>query len=161
MERAVVQVGLGVFCLRKNEGEWEVLMGYRGKHSHGADEWELPGGKPDLWESPRRGAQRELKEEVDLDVAESDLQFVTWTDDRFPSHGRHFVTLYFWTTDWQGEPKVMEPTKCLMLKWFPLKKLPSNCMNGTKTAAKSFLTVYENSVGQESYERKVPVLRPS
>ena len=139
-KKAVVQVGLGVFILRKNaEDEVEVLLGMRGNHSHGPNEWQLPGGKPDLWENPRMGAQRELKEETDLDVAENDLNFLTFTDDRFPSHARHFVTLFFWTFDWFGTPKIMEPDKCIKLAWFKLNALPSNCMSGTIIAAKQLI----------------------
>lgn len=139
-KRATVQVGVGVFVLRKNaKDEVEVLLGVRGNHSHGPNEWQLPGGKPDLWENPRMGAQRELKEETDLDVEENDLQFITWTDDRFPSHARHFVTLFFWTFDWVGEPKIMEPDKCLKIAWYPLNALPNNCMSGTRIAAEQLL----------------------
>ena len=112
-------------------------MGYRGKHSHGVDEWELPGGKPDLWESMPRAAAREAKEEVDVDIEEGSLDFLTWTDDRFPSHGRHFITLYFYTTRWSGTPRICEPHKCLFLKWFKLTDIPSNSMAGTRTAGEA------------------------
>jgi 8-oxo-dGTP diphosphatase len=132
----VVQVGIGVFLLRHYLGQTQILLGYRGgsHNSHGWDQWAAPGGKPDLWESPPVGGAREVREETSIIVLPEDLHFITYTDDRFPEFGRHFVTLFFYSYKFEGEPKLMEPTKCQEWKWWDLDKIPFNVMSGTKQA---------------------------
>ncbi|HEY0489083.1 MAG TPA: NUDIX domain-containing protein [Telluria sp.] len=54
----------GVFCT--DSGEVVLLMNER-------DEWELPGGRIEIGESPRQCVEREIREELDVAVSAGDL----------------------------------------------------------------------------------------
>jgi ADP-ribose pyrophosphatase YjhB (NUDIX family) len=54
----------GVFCT--DAGEVVLLMNER-------DEWELPGGRIEIGESPRQCVEREIREELDVAVNAGDL----------------------------------------------------------------------------------------
>lgn len=133
-----VLVGMGLFVVRNSaDGSVEILLGKR-KGAHGAGEWALPGGKPELWENPETGLIRETKEETNLDVFLLDK--LTWEEDRYPSDLLHFVTLFYYTWHFNGEVKVMEPDKCEEWRWFPLSNLPATMMAGCRRAADLLLS---------------------
>lgn len=54
----------GVFCTAS--GEVVLLMNER-------DEWELPGGRIEIGESPRQCVEREIREELDVAVSAGEL----------------------------------------------------------------------------------------
>jgi 8-oxo-dGTP diphosphatase len=102
-----------------------VLMGRR-KGSHGAGTWAFPGGSQALHEKVAETAARELEEETGMAMAPGRFRKVTFTNDVFVSEGKHFVTLYMdvmWLpTD--GDPRIMEPTKCDGWRWVDEAPLP-------------------------------------
>ncbi len=112
------EVGVGVI-LRDND---RVLLGKR-KNSHGDQTWGFPGGHLDFGESPIECAARELLEETGL-VA-SDFRVGPYTNDLFPSQGKHYVTLFVIATFQGGTPDLREPEKCFEWRWFPWNALPS------------------------------------
>ena len=118
MERPIV--GLAVLIINENN---EVLLGLRNSDL-GKNTWGLPGGKLDMFESFETCISREVKEETDLDI--SNLVFICVTNDPMEDIGKHYVTLFFSTTEYEGYEKVMEPEKCLEWKWFNPNQLPDN-----------------------------------
>lgn len=52
-----------------NPDRTQFLIGQRQKGKHLADYWEFPGGKLELNESPEFALQRELKEEIDIQIS--------------------------------------------------------------------------------------------
>lgn len=85
----------------------------------GAGEIAIPGGKLDPGETLETCARRELFEEVGI-VATSISRLTVVTEDLAWGPDKHFVTLYFVVDAWTGEPRIMEPTKHIGLKWlFP------------------------------------------
>lgn len=64
----------GVLAVITNEKR-EVLCAVRA-HAPGVGKYDMPGGFIDAAESAEEALVRELKEELDLDIKESDLQFI-------------------------------------------------------------------------------------
>lgn len=118
MERPIV--GLAVLIVNENN---EVLLGLRNSEL-GKNTWAPPGGKLDMFETLEQCAIREIKEETDLDI--SNLVFICVTNDIMEDIGKHYVTLFFSTTEYSGDIKIIEPDKCLEWKWFDPKELPKN-----------------------------------
>jgi len=91
--------------------------------SHGADTWCPPGGKLDYGEHPEEAFQREVKEEIDLNI--KDLKCIGFTNDVFPDDKLHFVTTWYVSRLASGIPKIMEPHKCIALEWRALNDMPA------------------------------------
>jgi 8-oxo-dGTP diphosphatase len=110
-------VGVGVLVRRQGL----VLLGQR-IGAHGAGSWALPGGHLEFGESPEDCAAREVKEETGLTIHA--LHRGPWTNDLFEAEARHYVTLFLRAEAGPGEPRVMEPDKCLGWAWFDWDRLP-------------------------------------
>ncbi len=110
-------VGVGVIILRHGL----VLLGQR-IGSHGTGTWALPGGHLEFGEAVEQCAAREVREETGLELRE--LKAAPYTNDFFVSEGKHYVTLFVVAESHQGEPTVLEPSKCLGWHWFRWSELP-------------------------------------
>lgn len=112
-------VGVGVFIRRSKT----VLLGQR-KGSHGAGTWSLPGGHLEMYETPLDTALREVAEETGVRIGNVHLAGI-YTNDPMPQWKRHYVTLYV-VSDWvSGEPRILEPDKCVEWRWCRWTALPS------------------------------------
>jgi 8-oxo-dGTP diphosphatase len=91
------------------------------------DGWfSLPAGHLDGAESAIQAAVREVKEEVGVRVTVDDLRFVHVAH-RLSEEGSHErIDIYFETTKWNGEPRIMESDKCDELRWVSMDNLPDN-----------------------------------
>ena len=116
-------VGVGIMIIKDNK----ILLGLRNPDKKKADSelkgegtWTMPGGKVEFLEKLYDAAKRELKEETDLDAIEMELLSISddITDDK------HYVTVGFIASKYEGEVKTMEPETILQWKWFDLDKLP-------------------------------------
>jgi 8-oxo-dGTP diphosphatase len=85
--------------------------------SHGAGTWSFPGGHLEWNETVDACAARELLEETGLVISTSAFRKLTYTNDVFTNEGKHYVTLYMEAQCPEGEPQVMEPTKCSEWAW--------------------------------------------
>jgi 8-oxo-dGTP diphosphatase len=103
----------------------KVLLGKR-KGSHGAGTWSFPGGHLEPGESFEDCCRRETLEETGIKVGK--LTPVGFTNDIFEEEKLHYVTLYFMSEEFIGEPKVMEPDKCEEWDWFALDLIPGESM---------------------------------
>ncbi len=113
-------VGLAMFILNEKN---EVLLGLR-KGKVGNNTWGLPGGKLEKNEDFKDCIVREVKEETNLDI--KDLTFVGITNDIMTDINQHYITIYFTTKEYDGEPIVMESDKCEKWEWFSSLELPEN-----------------------------------
>lgn len=111
-----VEVGVSALVW-KTETRRQFLVGLR-TGSHGADEWWLPGGKPDPGETPASAVIREIREETNLRLDRAVDKLNTWTYDRWPEFDRHFVCVYYDAVALNPDQlQVMEPDKCREWRW--------------------------------------------
>jgi 8-oxo-dGTP diphosphatase len=113
-------VGVGVLIVN---ADGHVLLGLR-RGSHGAGTWSPPGGHLEYGEEPAACVVREAFEETGLALTQVD--FVDITNDIFEAEGRHYVTLFYRSDRFEGEPRVCEPEKCEAWQWWPWDALPGN-----------------------------------
>ena len=82
----------------------------RGKQLEGL--WEFPGGKVEAAERPEAALIRELKEELDIDVAESCLAPLTFASHAY--EGFHLLMPLYVCRRWNG---LVKPLEGQALKW--------------------------------------------
>jgi 8-oxo-dGTP diphosphatase len=102
---AVIESGDSFLVTRRQDGV------------HLAGMWEFPGGKIDPGESHADGLRREIREELDTDVAVRDL--VLETTHAYPDRT---VTLFFYRCELLGTPQPMIGQE---MRWVGRKELAS------------------------------------
>ena len=81
--------------------------------SHGAGKLALPGGHLEFGEEWAACAAREVEEETNLVIKESDLKLIHVTNDPMFSENKHYVTLFMCATvPSSSVPRNMEEDKC-------------------------------------------------
>lgn len=127
VQQPEVRVGVGVMLLAPNG---YVLMCRQG--SHGEGEWSFPGGHLEFSETVLDCARRECQEELGV-VLKDACTVPLFTEDFFPDHNRHYITVY--VTGWcEEQPRIQEPEKCSQLKMVTLgDSLPVPAFSGVST----------------------------
>jgi len=98
-----------------------LLIERRGSHGHGA--WATPGGHLEFGENWEECVKREAMEEIGVEI--KNVRFLAATNDIFPSHDKHYVSIWM-EADWAAnEPQNMEPEKAGGIAWHTLTDLPS------------------------------------
>ncbi|MCW2866570.1 MAG: hypothetical protein JWR20_758 [Marmoricola sp.] len=85
-------------------------------------------GHVETGESVLAAAVREAREELGIEVAESDLEPITSLH-RTGANGRAVderVDWFFLCRTWSGDPELQEPDKAEALRWWPLDALPED-----------------------------------
>ena len=115
--------GIATLVLKDNK----VLLGKRHTNPEkassllrGEGTWTMPGGKLDFGQDLVRAAKREALEETGIKI--KNLKIISLSNDIVEDV--HFLTVGFLCTDFEGEPKVMEPEEITEWQWFPIDKLP-------------------------------------
>jgi 8-oxo-dGTP diphosphatase len=111
-------VGTGLAILRDGK-----LLLYRRTRPPEAQHWSIVGGKVDMGESSEAAARREAFEESGLTIGA--VEFLRHSEQFEKIDGQHWVSMIYVTTDFIGEPAVMEPEKLPEFGWFALDDLPS------------------------------------
>lgn len=131
------QTNLNVTSLKKEErtiacnaiitkiegGKKYYLIGLRAKHKSGGGQWGLVGGTQAIGETMEQTLQRELFEEIGINV---ELKDIKW-DNFFQciaTEKVHFDHHGFVVEKWTGEVENKEPDKCDELKWVKEEDLP-------------------------------------
>lgn len=81
---------------------------------------------------------REFKEELNIDIEENDLKFMTMVHRKDVIFGTIYYDTYFLVEKFSGTPIVNEPEKCEEIKWFSLDDLPSNLIDDRAFALKNY-----------------------
>ena len=99
-DRAVVQVAVGVLV----RGDGAFLLTSRPAGKPYAGYWEFPGGKLEAGENVRAALDRELREELGVQV----LSAHAWHDEMV-DYPHALVHLHFWIVSaWEGELRMLE-----------------------------------------------------
>ncbi len=134
-----IGIGCGAVILNcKNE----LLLQLRNKAPE-KEHWSIPGGKVELFETLEHAVKREVKEEIGVDVQVIDLLGIC--NHIIEKEEKHWVSPSFLCKIIQGEPKIMEPTKHLDMKWFSIDHLPEKITITTKEAVKNYQKYREKS----------------
>jgi len=107
------QVGVSVLVKKDNK----FLFGKR-LSEPGANTWQIPGGKLDMYESWKDCAIREVREETTLEI--ENIKYLTCYNRPWPDHQKHYTVIVM-TADWKsGIPTVPEEekSKCELWDWF-------------------------------------------
>lgn len=109
----------------------EVLLLLRNQHrAFGAGMYTLPGGKVEDNERALRAVQREVKEEVGLDLPENAFSFIH-TFHRLGTEGP-FIALCFKANITGMKPENMEPKLHDAINFFSINALPQNLLPAHK-----------------------------
>lgn len=86
-----------VSCFVEYEGK--VLLLRRAKQDSQFGLWGIPGGKLEAFESPRKGLQRELKEELSIDICPSKFEKIARTPLTNDCDGSYLLYVYYLKLD--------------------------------------------------------------
>lgn len=89
-------------------------------------QWGLVAGHHDGGESLRYAMIREAKEEADIDIAESDLEFVHILHKK---ENDERLEVFFSCKIWKGKPRIAEPHKVEDVGWFEVDDLPERTID--------------------------------
>lgn len=98
----------------------KILLGKR-KGAHNAGDWACPGGHLELGETPEECACRELLEETGLKATQAIRG--PWANNIL-APDKHYITLFIYITQFEGQERVLEPLKCESWQWFAWNCLP-------------------------------------
>ena len=127
-EKSGPRVGVGVVVFKGNR----ILLGKR-KGAHGEGDWSFPGGHPEFGEDVEDCAKRELAEETGLKAVS--LQPGPWVNDIIED-SKHYITLFVFVNEFEGEPQLLEPNKCEGWVWFECNALPNPLFPPVKSMIK-------------------------
>ena len=82
--------------------------------------WEFPGGKVDFGEHPEDTIEREIREELGMEVEVLRLHRVDTCVYSVPGRNRHVVILFYICRIMSGDPR---PLDCQELKWIERREL--------------------------------------
>ncbi len=126
------KTGRGVGALIFNDKD-EILL-IRRKEDRRRETWAMPGGKVDEGETFRQALEREIKEElgVNIELAEPIIHNPEFIE------GRLFDTVCYLTRI-KGEPENLVPDETEKIEWFSFDNLPEIDYEPTENAIKSYL----------------------
>ena len=113
-----------VYILLEQNGK--ILLGRRCNTGYQDGNYQVPAGHVEEGELPTEAIIRETKEEVNIDLAASDLELVHVGYRPKHDQSGDRIDLFFKAKQWSGEVKNMEPEKCDDLNWFSWDNLPEN-----------------------------------
>ena len=116
------KVGVAVMIFK----DGKVLLGRR-KSSHGAGEYQFPGGHLEYMESFEDCVKRETREEAGIEI--QNVRFLRLLNLKMYAP-KHYADVGL-IADWKsGEPRAVEPEKCDEWAWYDIDKFPQPLFKG-------------------------------
>jgi 8-oxo-dGTP diphosphatase len=103
--------------------------------------YSVPAGHLDGNESVSDAMIREAFEEAGISISASNLRVVHVMHRRSPTldgSSNERIDFFLVASEWNGDPKIMEPDKCDELDWFPIDDLPPNVIPYIRQALDSY-----------------------
>lgn len=94
----------------------------------------LPAGHIDEGENPYQAMVREMKEELGINITESDLINTMVAQRNCTDNGKQYYDIYFDLKEYNQTAKIMEPHKCSELVWADEDDLPIDMITFEKEA---------------------------
>lgn len=126
-ERFKLMPAVWVLLMRGNK----ILLLKRQNTGWKDGEYGLPAGKVDGKETIIQAAIREAYEEVGVKLKKEYLKVAHALHKRNEDLSES-IDFGIKVTQWEGEPKIMEPEKCAEICWFPIDDLPPNTIDCLK-----------------------------
>lgn len=120
------------------EQDGKILLMRRFQTGYMDGNYSLPAGHVDPGELPIETMIREAKEEIGLDIVANDIEFVHVAYELPHDETGNRVDFYFKTTNWSGEPVIVEPHKCDALLWASVDDLPENMIPKVRKALEAY-----------------------
>ena len=122
-ERYSCKLVTDLMITRKSEKEEpEILLSLRKNTGYRNGEYELPGGHVEEGEDLKQAMIREAKEELLIDVKESNLKIAHILH----HYNGNRINFIFMTDYYEGEIGIGEPDSCEKLEWFNINNHPAN-----------------------------------
>lgn len=118
---------------REKAGQLEVLLQYRGNTRMLPNQWDVISGHVEAMEYLRDAVAREAKEEIDITINPTDLNFLMLSHNKIAADQMYY-NVFFTTDKFAGQPRMLETHKHTELKWFPIDKLPDNIVKDRRIA---------------------------
>ena len=131
--RARFPITVHLFFFRENQ----ILLLRRFNTGFRDGEYSVPAGHLDGGETVMQAGIREGKEEVGVDIEESNMSFSTVMH-RIEDDER--VDFFMQVHQWQGEPFNAEPDKCDDVRWVDINALPANTVPYVRQALDNHLS---------------------
>lgn len=113
-------IGVGVGAAIMNT-QGEILLALRSQQAKNErGKWEIPGGAVEFGETLEQAIQREVREELGVDITVGELLEVC--SHIIPEEKQHWVSPTYLCTITSGDPVNQEPAKCDRIGWFSLSK---------------------------------------
>jgi 8-oxo-dGTP diphosphatase len=143
MQKAIDYIGVGVGAIILGEDS-SVFLAKRGPLARNElDKWEFPGGGVKFGETLRDALHREISEEFGFSV--TIIRLLDVIDHILPEEQQHWVSPVYICRPYVGSPRILEPLKCIDIRWFSLDKLPVSHMTQASRASLQSFTTYLSS----------------
>ena len=112
-----IRVAAGILC----DADGRILITERLGDVSFAGLWEFPGGKIEAGEKPAAALERELMEELGVEIVS--FKHFQCVDHEYPD--RHVIIDFFLVSHWLGAPSGLHGQR---LKWLPIESLDENVL---------------------------------
>jgi 8-oxo-dGTP diphosphatase len=111
--------------------------------------WELPGGRVEYGEPLHCAIKREFMEEYGMKI--EIVELLGAFDHILREEQQHWVSITFIARHVDGKPRILEPSKCTAIGWFPLAAPPTPLSRITQDNIEEYHGKYDG--GTDWYSR--------